>query len=129
MKVQEIRNDYYEASGVVSLISRQLNFAGIAVIWLLKVGTNSGGISFSGELLVPLYCFVAALGADLLQYVYKTITLGTLNYFHWRKHKDNEADVDVSPKINWLTNIFFWGKVTLLIYGYILLLYFIQGKL
>ncbi len=129
MKVHEFRDAYYEASGVVSSISRQLSFAGIAVIWLLRVGTNSGGIPFSSELLVPLYCFVSALGMDLLQYVYKTAVWGVLNHYHWRKHSDNDAEVDVSPKVNWPTNVFFWGKVALLGYGYWELLAFIQAKL
>ena len=70
MKIHEIRDAYYEASGTVSDISRQLAFAGIAVIWVLKVGDGSGGIPFSSELVIPLYCFVSALGLDLLQYVY-----------------------------------------------------------
>ena len=129
MKIYELRDAYYEASGVVSVISRQLTFAGIAVIWLLKVGSNSGGIPFSGELLIPLYCFVLALSVDLLQYVYKTIAWGSLNYIYWRAHKDNEAEIDVTPKINWPTNVLFWGKIALLGYGYLGMLVFIQGKM
>ncbi len=129
MKIHELRDAYYEASGVVSAITRQLSFAGIAVIWLLKVGKNSGGIPFTSDLLIPLYCLVAALSVDYLQYVYKTATWGVLNHFHWRKYKDNVAEVNVSPKVNWLTNVFFWGKVAFLGYGYWALLIFTQGEL
>ncbi len=129
MKVHEMRDAYYEASGKVSDISRQLAFAGIAVIWVLKVGSKSGGIPFSTELVIPLYCFVAALGFDLLQYVYKSIVWAALNYYHWDRCKDNQAEIEVSEKVNWPTNAFFWGKVIAICYGYVELLFFIHSKL
>ena len=66
MKICEMRSGYYEASGKVSELSRQFAFAGIAIIWVLKVGNDSGGIPFSTELVVPLYSFVVALVLDLL---------------------------------------------------------------
>ncbi len=129
MKVYKIREAYYEATGTVSTIARQLGFAGIAVIWILKGGTNSSGISVPSELLVSLYYFVLSLSLDFIQYIYKSVVWGFLNRHHWRKHKDEEADVDVSPIFNWPTNIFFWGKLFLLGCGYLELLVFIQGKL
>ncbi len=129
MKIHEIRDAYYEASGKVSEITRQLAFAGIAVIWVLKVGRESGGVPFSVELVMPLYCFVSVLGMDLLQYLYKSIVWGGLNSYHWKKHKDNKKEIKISEKVNWPTNIFFWGKVAVIVYGYIKLLVFIHSKL
>lgn len=129
MKIQELLDTYYEASGKTSDISRQLAFAGIAIIWVLRVGANSDGILFSSELIVPLYCFAFALVADLGQYIYKTIIWGLLNWHHWRNHKDNNADVDVSSFTNLPTQILFWAKVVLVVYAYIGLLCFLQPRL
>ena len=46
MKIHELRSTYYEASGKVSDISRQLAFAGIAVIWVLRVEQLKGSDPF-----------------------------------------------------------------------------------
>ena len=129
MKIEELRDAYYEASGKVSDISKQLAFAGIAVIWVLKVGTKAGGIPFSSELIPLLYVFVVALTLDYLQYLYKTIVWAVLNHYHWKKHEDNEKNIEISDKINWITNVFFWSKVAAIVYGYMGLLLFIQSKL
>ncbi len=120
---------YHEASSKTSEIARQLAFAGIAVIWVLKVGTDSGGVPFSVKLIVPLYCFSVALAADLGQYIYKTAAWWALNQYHWRKHKDNIVDVDVSSLVNFPTHILFWGKIVVVVYGYACLLFFIKSWL
>jgi hypothetical protein len=129
MKIHEILNTYYEASGKVSDLSRQLAFAGIAVIWVLKVGVSSGGIPFSDELLISMYCFVTGLALDFGQYIYKTMIYSALNWYHWKKHRINDAEVEVSPLINIPTHLMFWGKTASVGYGYIGLLFFIQAKL
>lgn len=129
MKIQEILDTSYEASDKASNLSRQLAFAGIAIIWIFRVGTKSGGVQFSEELLLPLYCFVAGLALDLGQYVYKAIIWSALNLYHWRKHKNNDTDVEVSGCFNVLTHMFFWGKIGLIAYGYILLLGYIKLQL
>lgn len=129
MKIQELLDASDKASGKASDLSRQLAFAGIAVIWVLKVGANSGGIQFSNELLVPMYCFVAGLAVDFGQYIYKTMIWSMLNWYHWRKHGSNDTEVEVSPLVNYPTHLMFWGKITLVGYGYIGLLLFIHAKL
>lgn len=129
MKVQELLDAYYEASGKASELSRQLAFAGIAIIWLFRVGEQSGGIQFSEALLVPLFCFVAGLALDLGQYVYKSIVWSALNRHYWKRYQDNEAEVEVSSVFNVLTNIFFWGKIGAIVIGYILLLGYIMEYL
>lgn len=129
MKIKELLDASYEASEKASDLSRQLAFAGIAIIWIFRVGVQSGGIQFSEEQLVPLSCFVAGLTLDLGQYVYKAIVWSALNWHHWRKHKNNQADIEVSGYFNVPTHILFWGKVALIAYGYILLLGYIWLRL
>ena len=129
MKIEDFRDAYYEASAKTSEITRHLAFAGIAIIWILKVGTNSGGIPFSTDLIGPLYWFAIALAADLGQYIYKTIAWGLLNWINWEKHKDNTVEVTVYPVVNLLSNVLFWGKVVAVVYGYACLLAFIRSWL
>jgi hypothetical protein len=127
MKISQLKEDYSKASGKVSELVRQLSFAGIAVIWTLRIG--EGDIKYSSDLLLPLALFVASLAFDLLHYIYKTIVTGSLNWCAWRKYKDNEKDVPYSGKWNWPTNVFFWLKATLVIFAYYYLLSFIYVQL
>ena len=129
MKICDMRSGYYEKSEKVSELSRQFSFAGIAIIWVLKVGNDSGGIPFSTELVIPLYSFVVALVLDLLQYLYQTAAWGVLNHFYWRKHRDDDVNIKVSEIINWPAILFFWGKVIVIVFGYFYLLLFIHSKL
>jgi hypothetical protein len=129
MKVSKLKEDYSKASAKVSELVRQLSFAGIAVIWILRTGEHAGGIKYSNHLLLPLVLFVASLAFDLLHYIYKTIVTGLLNLYFWRKYKDEEKDVPYSGKWNWPTNGFFWLKATLVVVAYYYLLSFIYVQL
>ncbi len=40
MKLSDYRETYYEFSGKLSDVSRQLSFAGIALIWLFKLDST-----------------------------------------------------------------------------------------
>lgn len=129
MKISELRDCYYESSGKVSEIIRQLALAGIATIWILKVGTDSGGIKYSKSLLCPLGVFVFCLGLDLLQYVYKTALFGFLNHHYWRKHRDNDKEIKFAEKWNWPALFFFWLKTVMMVSGYAMLIRYIGAKL
>jgi hypothetical protein len=129
VKIAELRDTYYEATDKVSELVRQLSFAGIAVVWILRTGEHAGGVKYSSELLRPLVFFVGTLSCDLLQYLYKSVVYGLLNRYYWRRHHDNKADVRVSPKWNWLTLVLFWLKVALVIIAYGYLLNFMWGQL
>jgi hypothetical protein len=61
VKIAELRDTYYEATDKVSELVRQLSFAGIAVVWILRTGDHTGGVTYSSELLRPLVLFVASL--------------------------------------------------------------------
>jgi hypothetical protein len=125
MKISEIRDAYYDATGKVSDIVRQLGLAGIGVIWIFRSGTDNGGIKYSHSLIWPLGLFVLILASDLLQYAYKSLLWGMLNWFLWRKHHDNEKDVMVSGKWNVPSLVLFWLKTTLTMIAYLLLFRFI----
>jgi hypothetical protein len=67
VKLQDYRDDFYTYSGKASDLSRQLAFAGIALIWLFK--KESGGqLTIPNELVLPSIFIVVALALDLIHY-------------------------------------------------------------
>jgi len=108
MRIEQIRADLDVFSGRLSEITRQISLAGIGVIWIFKLDTNTGGITYTGNLSYPLLAFVLALLLDLLQYL--------RSYVVWDKlatlmDKNNEVERDVDPKINCLSTLLFYGKI------------------
>ncbi len=129
MKISKIEASYKKASRTVSENVRQLALAGIAVIWIFKVGDkDSGGVPFSPSLLWPLGFFVGGLAADLLQYLYFTAVWGIMNTVEWNRHQTDE-DVPVSGKWNWIGIFFFWTKAILLVSGYTRLIFYIAKSI
>ena len=64
--VEDYRQTFYEFSGKVSDITRQLAFAAIAVIWLFKKDTPGGHLTIAPDLAFAGVLVIAALAADLL---------------------------------------------------------------
>ena len=120
--IAEWRKDYDYFSGQLSLITRQLDFAGIAVVWLLRVGEDVGPVSFAPCLLVALFAFVLSLVFDLLHYAYGSVAWGWFARHHERKHGRLDVEVGASPKMNWPTLVFFGGKALACSVGHVILL-------
>jgi hypothetical protein len=93
VKLQDYRDAFYEYSGKASDLSRQLAFAGIALIWLFKKDTISGP-SIPHELLLPGIFIVLALALDMFHYC-----LGSLI---WRRfyRKGEEAGADEERELD-----------------------------
>src|SRR5882724_5194543 len=84
MKLKDALKIYYERSTKLSDVVRQLNFAGIAVIWLFRTGDKTGGIPYSECLLWPLGLLIGSATFDLLHYAYASAAWGI---FHRVKKK------------------------------------------
>lgn len=128
---------FYTYSEKLSDAVRQLSLAGVAVIWLVRVGgENAGGISWRAFLVWPLGVFVVALALDLGQYVYYS---AYWQIFHRSKEivaqklkAQGESIPDtfpVHPRLNRIGNWFFWGKAVATVLGYCLLISFIFTQL
>jgi hypothetical protein len=112
MKLEEAKTTFYDASSTLSDNARKLCFAGIAIIWIFKVGEkNSGGVPFSTDLLWPLGAFVVGLGFDILQYFYKSTAWWIYFELKHRSGLADDADVDPSGWWNAPTTVFFYAKV------------------
>jgi len=135
--LKEAREVYYEASGTVSTLCRQLSLAGIAVVWMFKSGTNSGNAPFSNCLLWALLLFVLSLASDILHYVWRTFVYG---WFQWRtekeyqkqglRHPEIESQVFTYPRFfNRVSLVFFWLKVILCLAGLFIMVLYIGSTL
>ena len=119
MKLSKALEDSYFFSGKVSANSRQLAFAGIAIIWLFKKTTIN-----SPEIYLPLICFISALAIDLLQYVVATVTWTLFHRHHEKKTKSPEDDPDIpAPSyLNWITWFLFSFKVIVILFACVVLI-------
>lgn len=123
MKLADYRGDYYAFSAKASDISRQLSFAGIALIWILR--SKSAEPIIPKELLLPAAIFVGALALDLLQAIYSTFVWGLFSWYHEWQDKDPGKDLDAPAWFNWPTLTFFWGKVLAVIFAYLMALRYV----
>lgn len=127
LKLSEARASYQDNTRSLSAVTRQLAFAGIAIVWIFKASTN-GTPSIPENLRIPTLLFVAALGADLLQYVSSAASWGIFEGLMERKfqkdHLDEKVETFGAPNsINWLGNSFLVMKVSLLVVAYIWLFF------
>jgi hypothetical protein len=80
VKIATIKATFEESSGIVSELVRKLAFAGIGIIWILRISGERGeAVRFPSALITPLLALVTGLGFDLLQYVSKTAVSWALN--------------------------------------------------
>jgi hypothetical protein len=127
MTLEEAKTTLYEASTTLSDTVRKLCFAGIAIIWIFKVGDKTaGGIVFSPFLLSPLRTFILGLIFDGLQYLYKSTAWWLYYTIKHRKNVPDDAEVHPPGIINAATQILFYLKVICCAYGYYRLFGFIS---
>jgi hypothetical protein len=122
VKLTDSRAYYTRHSTSLSNVSRQLAFAGIAVIWIFVL-RKDGQVTINDQLILPLGFFVAGLAFDLLQYMYAS---AAWSYFNRKKELDSSIDENTeftAPRIiNWPTITFFWFKSITVMLGYITIL-------
>lgn len=127
MKLKDAREAYYEYTGKLSDVNRQLCFAGIAVIWIFAVKEDSGGVTISSQLLLPLGCFVLGLTFDLLQYTVQSVSWGVFHRSKENSGISEEDEIGAPAWINWAPDWLMCLKVLFTLLGYIaLLVYFLD---
>ena len=122
MKLDDARQHYYDHSGNLSTVNRQLAFAGIAVVWIFA-DSDKLPVSVPPELSFPLFCFVIALALDLLHYIALAWAWGIFQHVKEQKHKVDDKTEFLAP--NWINTVgvVFWvSKVVLNLCGYVALL-------
>ena len=83
MKLEEIRKAYEDLSGSLSSVVRQINFAGIAIVWIF-VGKETETVSVPQHLYNACTFLVISIILDVLQYLVGTFSWHMCYLF---KHK------------------------------------------
>ena len=135
--LKDIKDDYEDLSGKASEVCRQLNFAGIGIIWIFNQTVpesvspiinliNQQQINFPSALISPLILFCISLGLDLIQYVISTFIWYGIYLCKHKKNIDDSTIMIEDPE--WM-NILSWlswlSKITTTIWAYILIAKFL----
>jgi hypothetical protein len=92
MILQEYRQTFYDYSGKVSDLNRQLAFGAIAIIWLFK-RDYAGQPTIPHALLLPGFFAALGLSFDMLHYLVASVIW---RFFYRRKEKEHiDEDVDI----------------------------------
>lgn len=128
MNLITIRQTYYDFSGKASDISRQLCFAGIALIWLFK--TEKGDLlGVPGVLLIPASLFALSLAFDSFQYIYCSASWALYARHLEAQNISEEEEIDFPLWINWPTLTCFWLKLVFVLIGYTVIFQYIKSLL
>jgi len=115
--LKEYRADFYTFTGKASDISRQLAFAGIALIWIFK-SEQTGSFAVPRDLLWPGILIIIALAVDLLQYCIAAV----IWYFFYRIKENayigEEEELSHSSWLEVPIIILFWTKVGCVLVAY-----------
>jgi hypothetical protein len=118
VKLEDYRQAFYRYSTRASEGSRQLAFAGIAIIWLFKRDT-AGQLSIPHDLVLPGIFIVVSLALDMIHYC-----LGTIIWrWYYRKKEDDGIDESTElPKhslgLEIPIYVVFWAKIVVLLLAY-----------
>lgn len=128
MRLSEIRTAYEDLSGKLSDISRQLCFAGFAVIWIYNKSDNN--ISVPQELYLPTLLLCVSLFFDVMQYLVASLSW-YIFYLNKREKNTNDDNVEIKEpeKLNIAPWILFVLKIITLIVGYFYIGKFLISKM
>ncbi|HET7234112.1 MAG TPA: hypothetical protein VFJ16_29130 [Longimicrobium sp.] len=127
MTLKDAREAYYEHSGKASDVLRQLGVAGIGVIWVFKAEVR-GAMVIPSPLLFPALLLVGGLFLDLLQYVLASAIWGAYARRQEQSGVRPDAEIAAPPGLNWPALACYWGKVVLILAGYLLIGAYVIGK-
>lgn len=126
--LKEFRDYHYNYSKQASVLSRQLAYAGIAVIWVFKSGTE-GQLSVPHELFCPGAFFIVALGFDLLQCVTGSAIWSAFYNRHFKRLKNDEAEIIAPRWLKYPIYILYFLKISAVLMGYLFLLKYLVNNL
>ncbi|MDO1500913.1 hypothetical protein Q2T40_12300 [Winogradskyella maritima] len=126
-KLSEFKEDYYFFTGKLSDINRQIAFAGIALIWVFKKGTNTE-FQIDNALILPAILIVSALAFDMFQYIYQSVVWSIFYTRKNRRHKSEEKKIKSPEYLNYPSWVFFFIKVILVLIAYWKIFDYLLGK-
>ncbi|WP_193166254.1 hypothetical protein [Microbulbifer hainanensis] len=128
MRLSDYRQTYYDISGISSSVTRQVAFAGIALVWIFnnKSGSN---VTLPEPLLWPTLFLIACLACDLLQYIAGSAIWGLFHRVKERQGTPEDEILKVPVYLNWPSISLFWCKHIFVLFGYFGLFNFVYGAI
>ena len=121
MKLGECWSTFYDFTSKASTVARYLALGGIAIVWLFRSPAEIARTT-PLELMPVIVIFVWALAFDLLHYVLGAAIWGLFCNFQERKMKSTKnPEISVPSWLNAPVNVFFVGKIALVLLGYLCL--------
>ncbi|HWR77816.1 MAG TPA: hypothetical protein VN283_11480 [Thiobacillus sp.] len=127
--LKDFRDSYYELSGTASEVSRQLGFAGIAVIWIFKADLPEKAFALAPELYHAGTFIILSLAFDLLQYLFGSLIWGAYWRYKESRGATDKTQIEAPPYFNWPAIVCFWAKLALMVVAYCFLLKFLLGHI
>ena len=132
MKLSEAYKNYTWPTETASELTRQLSFAGIAIVWIFAVRTE-GGISLPSGLIWACLLLSLCLAFNVLQYASAAVMWGRFYRQAERQYltdENNDPDVpNADSRINWPAHTFNLLKWISLLVGWISLTRFLVQQL
>ena len=126
MNITDLEKAKTSFTGKASDVLRQFAFAGIAVIWLLRIDKAAQPIP---EVLKPLLAlFGLALALDLLQYV---VSSAIWTVYYRRKLREKLAEGTEFEEPSWMPApgyLLFIGKMIAALIGWVYLVCYLSAK-
>ena len=138
MKLKEIREAYEAGTSSANGINRQLIFSGIAIVWILKAGSETSIQGIPDQLLCALILLALSLALDMLQSLLHVIIWYSYYAHHKKKNmKDlaangiDEDGIVVSEQEWWSipTWILWVIKIILTIVAYVKIIIHLYAQL
>ena len=127
MRLKDCRELYADHSAKASEKVRSLAFAGIAIVWVFRVGDGLNS-KFPAQLLLVLLLLAIALALDFLHAVAATIAWGVYGRYCEKQCPDEKREFQAPPVINWPALTFFWLKIPAVFAAYVLLALFLVSR-
>jgi len=128
MKLSQYKDDLYFFTGKLSDINRQIAFAGIALIWIFKKN-NGAEVIICKELVLPSILLAYALGFDILQYIYQSITWALFYRYHEKRANGEDTEILASKYLNYPSWLLFIVKVIFVLLAYKFIIEYLIDKL
>ncbi|HVZ69606.1 MAG TPA: hypothetical protein VG891_09090 [Rhizomicrobium sp.] len=127
IKLQDVWGFYDAYNKSVNEISRQVSYAGIALIWVFKI-SSPDGIRIPKQLFVAAFLLGLCIVFDFLQYVIGSITYQIYGSYKEKRVSENEA----FQQPNWLLmpmDGLFFLKITAAVAGYVFILEYLNSNI
>jgi hypothetical protein len=112
-------------------IVRQLAFAGIAVVWIIKSEPVKSGIEFEPALYWPLFWLVVTLTLDLAYYLWASVVWDNISMI-WSARKSPKSAADDMPgwfnHLNIPTRVLLYAKTASVVFAYFVLIGYVWDR-